>query len=182
MLPHPKLILLGHVAGAHGIRGEVSIKTYTGAPQDIGAYGPLSDEAGVRKFTIKVVRVTPKGVVIARIKGVDDRNAAEALQGTALHVARAKLPPADDAEFYHADLIGLTAVDAANQSIGRIVSVQNFGAGDLLELAFDAGGKTEFVPFTRAVVPQVDIPGGRVVVVVPDATEVVDDPDRPVEP
>ncbi len=178
----PNLILLGHVAGAHGIRGEVSVKTYTGVPGDIGSYGPLSDKTGTRTFTLKVVRVTPKGVVIASIKNVDNRNKAESLRGTALYVARKKLPPTADAEFYHADLIGLIAVDPVGKPIGRVASMQNFGAGDLLELAFDYGGKTEFIPFTLTVVPEIDIAGGRIVVVLPSATEATEDPDRPIDP
>jgi len=173
------LVLLGHVTGAHGIRGEVSIKTYTGAPEDIGAYGSLCDEQDARSFDLKVVRVTPKGGVIARIKGIDDRTAAEALKGIALHVARAKLPQAAKGEFYHADLIGLAAIDLSGRRFGRVVSVRNFGAGDLLELALDGSDKTEFVTFTLAVVPEIDIAGGRLVVVMPEATEAPEDPERP---
>ena len=129
----PSRILLGRIAGAHGIRGEVLIKTFTEAPENIGAYGPLSDASGTRTFKIKSVRATPKGVV-ARLAGVDDRNAAEALKGIELYVERARLPAAAEGEFYHADLIGLTAVDGDGKPIGEIVAVQNFGAGDLLEI------------------------------------------------
>ncbi len=172
-----KQILLGHVSGAHGIRGEVLIKTYTAAPEDIDAYGPLRDEKGIRSFVLKVVRVTPKGGVIARVKGLDDRDAADALKGTGLYVARDKLPPSDAAEFYHADLVGLMAVDSAGKQIGIVMSVQNYGAGDLLELAREGVAKTEFVPFTLAVVPQIDIAGGRLVVVLPEAAS--QDSDRP---
>ena len=114
----PDRILLGRIAGAHGIRGEVLIKTFTEAPENIGAYGPLSDESGTRTFKLKSARATPKGVV-ARLQGVDDRNGAEALKGIALYIERDRLPAAAEGEFYHADLIGLAAVDARRQADRR---------------------------------------------------------------
>jgi 16S rRNA processing protein RimM len=161
-------ILLGRIAGAHGIRGEVVIHAYTVAPEDIGAYGPLSDADGARSFTITSARATAKGVV-ARLKGVADRNAAEALKGVELHADRARLPAAAAGEYYHTDLIGLAAVDAEGRSLGEIVTVQNFGAGDLLEIRLTGSHKTEFVPFTEAAVPTVDLVARRVVVVWPAA-------------
>jgi 16S rRNA processing protein RimM len=168
-------ILLAHVASAHGIRGELLLKTYTGAPEDIAAYGPLSDQTGTQQFSLKVVRVTPKGV-IARIKGVDDRNAAEALKGTALYVERAKLPQPDEDEFYHTDLIGLTAVDADGIAIGTIDRVLDFGAGTILEVKLTGQPKTELVPFTKACVPTVDLPGRRVTVIIPETVMGEDEP------
>ena len=162
----PIRILLGHIAGAHGIRGEVLIKTYTEAPENVGAYGPLSDESGTRTFNLKSARATPKGVV-ARLQGVDDRNAAEALKGIALYIERERLPAAADGEFYHADLIGLAAVDGDGKPLGEIVAVQNYGAGDLLEIRLAGASKTELVPFTDAAVPEVDIAARRVVVILP---------------
>lgn len=170
MAAGPQRILLGRIAGAHGIRGEVVIHAYTGAPEDIGAYGPLADADGVRSFAIASARATAKGVV-ARIKGVADRNAAEALKGVELYVDRARLPAAADGEYYHADLIGMAAVDAEGNPVGEIVAVQNFGAGDLLEVRLVGSHKTEFVSFTDAAVPEVDIAAGRVVVVMPAADE-----------
>ena len=160
-------ILLAHIAGAHGIRGELLLKTYTGAPEDIAAYGPLSNESGTKQFALKVVRVTPKGV-IARIKGVDDRNAAETLKGMALYIERSKLPnPADD-EFYHSDLIGLAAVDAAGVDLGTIERVLDFGAGTILEVKLTSDARTELVPFTKACVPSVDLAARRVTVILPE--------------
>src|SRR5262245_1592560 len=103
-------ILLGRIAGAHGVRGEVLIKAFTERPEDIAAYGPLDDGTG-RTFRIETARASPKGVV-ARIAGIADRTAAEALKGAALYVDRDHLPAPAEGEFYHADLIGLTAVDA----------------------------------------------------------------------
>jgi 16S rRNA processing protein RimM len=157
-----KRVLLGRIAAAHGIRGEVLVKTFTGRPEDIAAYGPLDDGAG-RSITVKVVRVTPKGVV-ARIAGVADRNAAEALKGAALYVDRVRLPATGEGEFYHADLIGLAAVDPEGRPVGEIVGVYNYGAGDLLELRLAGSGKTELIAFTDAFVPEVDLAARRAVV------------------
>ena len=159
-------ILLGHIAGAHGIKGEVLVKSYTGDPLAIADYGPLTDERG-RTFEIASVRASNKGV-IARLKGVADRNASEALKGVALYVDRAAMPDPDEGDYYHTDLIGLAAVDAQGNRIGKVVAVQNFGAGDLLELRLDGAKLTEFVPFTDACVPVVDIKGGRVTIVLPE--------------
>jgi 16S rRNA processing protein RimM len=162
-------ILLGRIVGAHGIRGDVVIDSYAGEPGNIGAYGPLSSEDGSKQLTIKVVRVTPKGVV-ARVAGVADRNGAEALKGTALYVSRDRLPAAGEDEFYYADLAGLRADNEAGERIGSVVAMQNYGAGDLLEVRLDGQTITELLPFTNAFVPVVDVAGGRVVVVMPAST------------
>jgi 16S rRNA processing protein RimM len=163
-------VLLGRIAGAHGIRGEVVIHAYTAAPEDIGTYGPLSDADGARSFRLKSVRVTAKGVV-AHLEGISDRSAAEALKGVELYVDRDKLPAAAEGEFYHADLIGLAAVDPQGKRLGEIVAVPNYGAGDLLEIRLAGSGKTEFVPFTEATVPEVDIAAGRAMVAMPAASD-----------
>ena len=168
-MAQPARILLGRIAGAHGIRGDVLVHTYTEAPENIGAYGALSDASGTRQFKLRIVRVTPKGV-IARVAGIDDRNAAETLKGVELYVNRDRLPAAAEGEFYHADLIGLAAVAPEGMQIGEIVAVQNFGAGDLLEIRLAASGKIELVPFTEAVVPEIDIAAGRAVVAMPAAS------------
>jgi 16S rRNA processing protein RimM len=162
-------ILLGQITGAHGIRGDVIVRTYTGDPADIASYGPLTDSKGQQPLTLTVVRVSEKGVV-ARIKGVADRNAAEALRGRELYVLRDALPATDEAEFYHADLIGLTAYTADQSLYGNVVAVQNFGAGDLLEIRLEAGKDIEFIPFTNACVPDVDLRAGRLTVVPPIMT------------
>jgi 16S rRNA processing protein RimM len=166
----PARVLLGRIAGAHGIRGEVVIHAYTAAPEDIGAYGPVSNASGARSFQIESVRTTAKGVV-ARLKGVGDRTAAEALKGVELYVDRDRLPAASEGEFYHADLIGLAAMDPEGKAVGEIVAVQNYGAGDLLEIRLAGSGKTELVPFTDAYVPDVDVKARRVVVVLPRTSE-----------
>jgi len=166
----PARILLGRVAGAHGIRGEVIIHAYTAAPEDIGTYGPLLDKSGAQSYRIKSARAMAKGGVVARLEGVSDRNAAEALKGVELYVERDKLPAAAEGEFYHADLIGLSAVDPQGKRIGEIVAVQNYGAGDLLEIRLAGTGKTELVPFTEATVPEVDIAAGHAMVAMPAAS------------
>ena len=137
----PYRILLGRIAGAHGIRGEVLIHAFTDPPENVAAYGPLSDESGARAFTIEIVRATAKGVV-AQLAGIADRNAAEALKGIDLYVARERLPPVAEEEFYHADLIGLAAMDRDGKRVGEIVAVQNYGAGDLLEIRLAGSGRT----------------------------------------
>jgi 16S rRNA processing protein RimM len=162
-------ILLGRVAAAHGVRGEVLIKTFTGRPEDIAAYGPLDDGAG-RSFRIKVVRTTPKGVV-ASLSGIRDRNAAEALKGVSLYVERDRLPPPEEGQFYHADLIGLAAVDPAGGPLGEVVAVHNHGAGDILEVRLIETGKTELVAFTDAFVPEVELAARRIVVRLPSEDE-----------
>jgi 16S rRNA processing protein RimM len=161
-------ILLGRIARAHGIRGEVLIESYAGAPEDIAAYGPLSEEGGTRRFALEVVRVTAKGV-IARIAGIGDRTAAEALAGVSLWADRARLPPPGTREYYHADLIGLTAVGPGGERIGEIVAVQNYGAGDLVEIRLEGQRATELVPFDDAFVGDIDLAAARVVVVIPEA-------------
>lgn len=172
-------LLLGRIVTVHGIRGEVVIDSYTDAPEDIGAYGPLQTADGAREFVVKAARTTPKGGVIARLAGVDDRNAAEALRGTELYVSRDKLPPAEDGEFYYADLIGLKALNESGENVGTVVAVQNFGAGDLIEVRLHGEPQTEYIPFTDAFVPVVDVPAGHVVVIMPASTP--DDDEGPVE-
>lgn len=159
-------ILLGRIAAAHGIRGDLLIETYTSEPGGIAAYGALQTEDGARELTLRIVRITPKGV-IAHAKGVDDRNAAEALRGTTLYVERDRLPPPEEDEYYFADLVGLRAEDENGNKIGKVIAVQNYGAGDLLELRKSGQRATELIPFTQASVPTVDVAGGRVVIVPP---------------
>jgi 16S rRNA processing protein RimM len=157
----PVRVCLGVIVGAHGVRGAVKIKTFTADPAAVAAYGPVADEAGARSFELSLAGPT-KGGVIARIAGVDDRDAALALKGTKLFVDRIVLPEPQEDEFYHADLIGLAVELADGGVVGRIKAVHDFGAGDLLEIALPGGG-TAMLPFTRETVPEVDIAGGRVV-------------------
>ncbi len=158
------LVLLGRISTAQGIRGEVVIKSYTAEPEDIAAYGPLYDKAGARSFDISVVRVAKKGV-IARVGGVSDRNGAEALRGTDLYVKREKLPEPDEDELYHADLIGLDAVTPTGEIVGEVIAIQNFGAGDLVEIRLAGQKRTEFVPFDDHFVPEIDLEARRMTVI-----------------
>ncbi|MCC7276455.1 MAG: ribosome maturation factor RimM [Alphaproteobacteria bacterium] len=155
------LVLVGVVVGAHGVRGGVRIKSFTEEPAAIGRYRPLLDGAG-RAVELRVVGEV-KGALIATIKGLADRDAVEALRGTRLFVPRSALPPPDEEEFYHADLIGLAAETADGTPLGRVVAVANHGAGDMLEVQ-PATGPAIVVPFTRAAVPLVDLVGRRLVV------------------
>ncbi|MEZ5850846.1 MAG: ribosome maturation factor RimM [Hyphomicrobiaceae bacterium] len=169
-------VLLGRIAAAHGIRGDVVVHSFAADPVDIASYGPLGDAGGTRSFKLKVRHVTDKGVICG-IAGITDRTAAEALRGVELYVARDRLPDTSEDEFYHADLIGLTAVDPDGVRIGRIADVVNYGAGDLIEIARDGSTKTELIPFREAFVPEVDVAGGRVVVRMPDVA--ADDDESP---
>ena len=163
-------VLLGRIAAAHGIRGDVLIHAYTEPPENIAAYGPLTDRSGARVFAIECQRVTAKGVV-ASVTGVGDRSAAETLKGTDLYVARDRLPPAAEGEFYHWDLVGLAAVNAEGRCIGEIVAVQNYGAGDLLEVRLAGTATTQLIPFSDAFVPEVDLAAKRARIVLPSLRE-----------
>jgi 16S rRNA processing protein RimM len=174
MIEKTRRILLGRIAAPHGIRGDVLIESYAGEPQAIAAYGPLETEDRARRLELSIVRITPKGV-IAHVAGVDDRTGAEALKGLSLYVDRARLPTAEEGEFYRADLVGLAAEDCDGRKIGSVVAVENYGAGDILELRLEGSGKTELIPFADAFVPVVDVAGGRIVVALP-ATDKDDAP------
>ena len=173
-------LCLGVVVGARGLAGEVRIKSFTHAPADLCAYGPLTDETGGRTYEVAVTGEA-KGVVTARIEGVRDRTQAEKMKGTRLYVDRAALPPPEEDEFYHSDLIGLTA-EAPQGPLGTVRQVFDFGAGDVLEIAGGAFG-TVMVPFTKEMVPVVDIAGGRLVIDPPDGLleEPEDGPERETE-
>lgn len=169
----PRRVLLGVIQSAHGIRGQVMIKSFTEYPADVAAYGALEDEEGSRSFEIDVESVTPKGV-IARIDGVADRTAAEKLKGTPLYVKREALPQPEEDEYYHADLVGLAAIDRNGTPIGRIANVLNFGAGDILEIAKPHVKQTLLWPMRADVVLQVDIAGGTITLEAPPETEAGD--------
>ncbi|MCH2394004.1 ribosome maturation factor RimM [Oceanibaculum sp.] len=161
-----QLVLLGIVVGAHGIRGQLRVRSFTGEPAAIFGYGMLlgkrRDSDAGRSLTLKPAG-QPKGeVVLASVSGVADRNAAEALKGLRLYVSRDALPALEEDEFYHADLIGLVVDQVAGELLGTVKAVHDFGAGDVLEVIREEGGSV-FLPFTRAVVPVVDIAGGRLV-------------------
>jgi len=170
-----KRVCVGIITGAHGVRGAVRLKSFTAEPADVARYGPLEDESGERQFRLRITG-SAKGVIIATLAGVADRDRAASLRGLRLYLPRDALPPPGDEEYYHADLIGLDATLAGGTSLGRVRAVHDFGAGDTLEIERPQGPPL-MVPFTRAVVPTVDIPGGRLVIDPPPG--LLDEPARP---
>jgi 16S rRNA processing protein RimM len=171
-------ILMAVIGAAHGIKGELRVKTFTGDPMALADYGPLYDKDG-RRFDIDDLRPA-KGVVVARFRQVKDRSAAEALSGTALHVDRSVLAETEEGEFYHADLIGLPVQDETGQTIGKASAFHDFGGGDIMEVEYP-GGRTVLVPFTRAAVPVVD-PEARLIGIDSVAAGLVEDDEAPPPP
>lgn len=157
-------VCVGAIAGAHGVRGEVRIKAFTEEPLDVAAYGPLETEDGARLFEVSSARLQ-KDHVVARLDGIASRDAALELKGTRLYVPRERLPEtADDETWYHADLIGLAAMLPGGRPLGSVVAVQDFGAGDLLEIQLEGSRQTVLVPFTRERVPKVDMAGRCIII------------------
>lgn len=165
----PRDVLLGAIIGPHGLKGEVRVKTFTANPETLGAYGPLRTEDG-RAFNITHARSSKPDEVIIRFAEIGDRNAAEALKGTELFISRAALPDAEADEFYHADLIGLRAEDGEGRVLGAVCAIHNFGAGDVIEIKRDDGDSV-MLPFTREVVPVIEIEAGRVIIAAPEEVE-----------
>jgi len=167
-----RLVLLGVFGAAQGVRGEVRVKSYTADPKAIGAYGALTDKAGARVFAFESLRPLKDEMLVARVKGVATREAAQALTGVEIFARRGQLPPPDENEFYYDDLVGLAAVTREGSSLGRVVALSNFGAGDILEIAPEGGGETLLLPFTRAVAVEIDFAAGRIVIEPPREIEV----------
>jgi len=167
-------ICVARIGAAHGVRGAVKLWTFTEDPLAVKQYGPLMTKDGARQFEVTHVREAGDHLV-ATLKGIASREDAERLKGIELYVAREKLPATDDDEYYHADLIGLAAVNAADEPLGRVTAIHNFGAGDIIEIA-PAKGPTMLLPFTNAVVPTVDLANGRVVIELPQEVEGDDAP------
>jgi 16S rRNA processing protein RimM len=165
-----RLILVGRVAGAFGVRGEVRITPFTADPEALIDYRTLLREDGAHGLTLTSGRVAGNGVV-ARAEEIATREAAEALKGLGLYIPRSRLPPPDEDEFYLADLIGLAAVSPAGEPLGLVKAVSNFGAGDLLEIAPAGGAPSWWAPFTREAVPDVRLAEGVVVVLAPPDAE-----------
>ena len=156
-------VRIGRIAAAHGLRGEVKIRSFTENPEDVGAYGPVSDSQG-RMLLLSDIRPAKGAFVIARVENVADRNAAEALVGRDLHVPQGALPPPEADEWYYSDLVGLAALDAEGRSLGTVVAVYDFGAGDLIEIAPPAG-KPFMVPFTAACAPDINVSDGTITII-----------------
>lgn len=160
------LICVGAFAGSYGVQGDVRLKSFCAEPTAIADYGPLYTEDGGRQFTVTLLRPVAGGFG-ARVTGVTSKEQADGLRGVSLFADRAKMPKLPDDEFYYADLIGLEAFDTGGISLGRVINVENHGAGDILEI----GAKGLLIPFTRAAVPTVDMATGRVIVDIPDEVE-----------
>src|SRR6266704_6216607 len=158
-------ICVARIGAAHGVRGAVKLWTFTEDPLAVKRYGPLVTKDGAQSFEVATAREA-KGHLVATLKGIATREEAERLNGLELYIAREKLPEPEQDEYYHADLIGLAAVDTANSPLGRVIAIHNFGAGDIIEIA-PPQGATMLLPFTHAVVPTVDLANRRVVIELP---------------
>ena len=164
-------VCVAQIGAAHGVRGEVKLRSFTEDPAAFTSYGPLESEDGKRRFEIETLRPA-KDHFVARIAGVADRDAAAKLTNLKLYVSRDRLPPVEeDDTYYHSDLIGLAAVTQDGTALGTVKAVLNFGAGDIIEIAPAAGGEPLMVPFTADTVPTVDIGGKRIVVTPPTLIE-----------
>jgi 16S rRNA processing protein RimM len=169
----PAQVCVARIGAAHGVRGAVKLWTFTEDPFAVTRYGPLATKDGGRAFEVAHAREA-KGHLVATLKGVTTRNEAERLNGLELYVAREKLPATDEDEYYHTDLIGLAAVTITDAPLGKVVAIHNFGAGNIIEIA-PTRGPTLLLPFSNAVVPTVDLAGGRVLIELPEEVD-GDDP------
>ncbi|MDH7798243.1 MULTISPECIES: ribosome maturation factor RimM [unclassified Beijerinckia] len=174
--PASGLVLVGRFGAPHGVRGEIRIKSYTGDPLALAGYSGLTDATGTRSFALKRARPVKDDMIVGQVDGVGDRNAAEALVNLEIFVPRANLPAPDEDEFYFSDLIGLAVLLPDGSTFGKVRAVDNFGAGDILMIE-TATGDEALLPFTKAVVPKVDIAGGAVHVILPE--EIEGEPESP---
>jgi 16S rRNA processing protein RimM len=167
-------VLVGRFGAPYGVKGEVRLQSFTKIPDAIAGYRPLTDSGGARQFPIKSVRHVKDRLFVARIAGIDDRTSAGSLTNVELFLPRDSLPPTSDDEFYLADLIGLSALDQNRAPLGRIKDVHDFGGGNILEIALLLGAETLLFPFTRGVVPEIDVAGGYVIIAPPVEIEAQD--------
>ncbi|PCD76032.1 ribosome maturation factor RimM [Pseudothioclava arenosa] len=163
-------ICVGAIAGAFGVKGEVRLKSFCSTPEDITSYAPLYSEDGSRSFTLKLTRGV-KGGLAARMSGIATKEEADALRGLTLWADRDKLPSLPDDEFYHTDLIGLEVLDTGGARLGTVRAVHNYGAGDILEVFGPGRRQALLLPFTKAVVPTVDLTAGRIIADPPEDLE-----------
>jgi 16S rRNA processing protein RimM len=161
------LICVGSIGGSYGVHGELRIKSFCAMPDDIETYSPLTREDGTGAFTVAIVRAV-KGGFVVRITDVATKEQADALKGTQLYARRDQLPKLPDDEFYHSDLTGLQVLDTGGETLGVVQSVQNHGAGDLIEVQLPNSSATVLVPFSLAVIPTVDLEAGRIIADPPD--------------
>lgn len=165
-------VLFAAIIGVHGLKGEVRLKTFTATPDKLGAYGPLHARDG-RTFTLSALRAAKIGEAVASFREVADRSEAEKLKGLELFVARSALPATETEEFYHADLVGLSAEDTLGRRLGKVAAIHNYGASDVLLITRDDGDEV-LIAFTRANVPEIDLKLGRLVVAVPEEDDAGD--------
>ncbi len=158
---------MGVFGAPHGVNGEIRVKSYAADPKALGAYGPLTDAGGRRVFAFERLRPLKAEMLVGRLRDVATRDAAEALTGVEIFARRGQLPPPSEGEFYWADLVGLEAVTFEGVSVGRVTGLSNYGAGDILEIAPTGGGDALLLPFTKAVAPEIDFEGGRLMVTLP---------------
>ena len=158
-----KKVCLGKIVGVHGIRGEVKLKSYTASDKDIACYGELEDKTGARRFSLQIAGRS-KDLLRARIKGIEDRTAAEALIGTELYAPRDVLPDLPENEvYYEADLLGLKVLDTQKAEVAEVIGFYNFGAGDILEIRLK-NGRSEMLPFNKGYVPEINLADGYIIV------------------
>ena len=159
-------VSVGVIVGAHGIKGEVKLKSFTSNPASIASFGPLQDNAG-RVF--EIAKLKPAGGdFIASLKGVTTRNQSEQLRGVELFVTRERLAPLKEGEAYAHDLMGSDVLLADGSLLGKLIAMPNYGAGDLLEVELAGNTETVLIPFTSHFVPQTDFTNGKITVVLPD--------------
>ena len=164
-------IRVARIGAAHGIRGEVKLWSFTQDPLAVVHYGPLETDDGARRYEIEAARPA-KDHLVARLKGISDRDAAEKLRNTDLFVPRDRLPPIEETDtFYHADLVGLSAVSTDGAALGTVSAIHNFGAGDLIEITPVGGGEPLLIVFNETAVPAIDLKAGSIVVVPPAEIE-----------
>lgn len=156
-------IIVGVLSGSFGVTGDVRLKSFCADPEALADYTPLTRSDGAQITTI-VIKGQTKGALIARVDGITTKEQADALRGVELFAMRDQLPSLPDDEFYHADLVGLTAFDTGGQTLGRVKAVQTNGSDDLLEIVSPAHSDTILVPFTKVIVPTVDLDSGRIVI------------------
>ena len=161
-------IIVGTLGGAFGIHGEVRLKSFCADPLAIGDYAPLSTEDGAT-FPMLVITGQVKGGFTARVQGIDTKEDADGLRGVALYAPRDQLPNLPDDEFYYSDLVGLTLLDTGNATLGTVKSVENHGAGDVLEIQLTGQSDTMLLSFTHNIVPTVDLAAGRIIVNPPES-------------
>jgi 16S rRNA processing protein RimM len=172
-----RLVLVGVFGAPRGLRGEIRVRSFTGEARAIGAYGTLTDAKRSRAFAFERLQPLKDDMLVVKVKGVDTREAAAALTGVEIFARRDQLPPPKADEFYYADLVGLEAVTREGERLGRVASLINYGAGDILEIAAEDGGEALLLPFTKEVAPVIDFERGRILVELPE--EVDGEPNAP---